>query len=363
MTRLGDQLREERERRGIILEKVSESTKIRKDYLLALERQDWDALPGNVFTQGYLRTYAQCLGLDPTFLLKAYARERRISGLDDPTVSGSDDSDGAKAILKRLARTRGVDSRRFGAGSKWIGVGLVGAAAGAVAVWFVLHLLRSTPKEGAPSGTQVRAEPRSTVPPSRPDVSDGTDAFRGYSPGEEGARRARGADASGEVAAPGVRTNEVGLAKQASANHLESPPHPEEPRSATGQLRASPNQANEPGPVTRAKASHLQISESGVGTSVVNRRLVGEGNRFEEGTVAWFWTRVLGGRRGDTVHHVWLHQGRVIAAVELKVGGSQWRTQSRRPLTKGSLGDWTVEARDAWGALLASSRFTCVPPR
>ena len=50
-----------------------------------------------------------------------------------------------------------------------------------------------------------------------------------------------------------------------------------------------------------------------------------------------------------------------MAAVEdLAIGGSHWRTYSRKALHQGLTGTWTVEARDAEGNVLASSTFTCV---
>ena len=113
-------------------------------------------------------------------------------------------------------------------------------------------------------------------------------------------------------------------------------------------------------PPEPSSASHLSVEDFGVGTNVVDRRLVGRGDRFREGTVVWFWTRVLGGRPGDKIRHVWLHAGRSVAVAELDVNGANWRTQSRRPLPEGSTGDWTVEARDPEGNVIASAAFTCV---
>ena len=92
----------------------------------------------------------------------------------------------------------------------------------------------------------------------------------------------------------------------------------------------------------------------------MKHRLVGGGDRFREGTVVWFWTSVAGGRSGDKIRHVWLHQGLSVAEVDLKLKSAQWRTQSRRPLPKGLTGNWTVEARDAEGHVIASTDFTCV---
>jgi hypothetical protein len=107
-------------------------------------------------------------------------------------------------------------------------------------------------------------------------------------------------------------------------------------------------------------ASHLKVREFGVGTDVIDHRLVGRGERFREGTIVWFWTSVLGGQPGDKIRHVWLHGGRPIAVAELSVDGPQWRTQSHRALPEGLTGDWTVEAHDPEGRVIATVGFACV---
>ena len=302
VTPLGEQLRAARERRGAVLEEVSEATRIRTHYLEALERHDWKALPADVFTRGYLRTYAQYLGLDQEHLLRAYVRERRLAGVDGPATQGRDEPDAARAFLERLAETKGIRVRRFGTRLKWIALGLSAAGIGALAVWAFLHLLwpawsASTAMEAPP-----RAEPPSAIAPPP----------------------------------AGATTSPASEPVPTPPSELARPPEP-------------------------PSASHLQVQEFGVGTDVRHHRLVGRGDRFRDGSTVWFWTNVLGGRRGDTIRHVWLHEGRTIDEAELPVRGAQWRTQSRRWLPKGSTGDWTVEARDSEGHVIATADFTCVP--
>ena len=60
----GDRLRREREMRGITLEEITESTKISRRHLEALEGEHFDQLPGGVFNKGFVRAYARFLGLD-----------------------------------------------------------------------------------------------------------------------------------------------------------------------------------------------------------------------------------------------------------------------------------------------------------
>lgn len=63
-SRIGTILREARKRRKIDLSEVEAATKIRVRYLQAIENDEWDALPGGVYTRGFIRTYAAFLGLD-----------------------------------------------------------------------------------------------------------------------------------------------------------------------------------------------------------------------------------------------------------------------------------------------------------
>ncbi len=61
---IGTILREARDRREIELTEVEATTRIRLRYLRAIENEEWDVLPGGVYTRGFIRTYAAFLGLD-----------------------------------------------------------------------------------------------------------------------------------------------------------------------------------------------------------------------------------------------------------------------------------------------------------
>jgi transcriptional regulator with XRE-family HTH domain len=61
---IGARLREEREKRRLTLAQVSETTKIRAPYLQALENDDLSAMPSTAQARGFMRLYAEFLGLD-----------------------------------------------------------------------------------------------------------------------------------------------------------------------------------------------------------------------------------------------------------------------------------------------------------
>jgi transcriptional regulator with XRE-family HTH domain len=73
---LGEQLRTQREKKGITLEQAAADTRIREKFLQALEAGDYPSLPGAVYTRGFLRNYAEYLDLDAEALLTLYQRER-----------------------------------------------------------------------------------------------------------------------------------------------------------------------------------------------------------------------------------------------------------------------------------------------
>ena len=60
----GGRLRTEREAREISLEEIARVTKISIHLLHAMENDDWEALPGGIFTRNFIRLYAGHIGLD-----------------------------------------------------------------------------------------------------------------------------------------------------------------------------------------------------------------------------------------------------------------------------------------------------------
>jgi len=67
---IGEYLRRARLLRRLSLDDVSEELHIRLEYLQALEHDDWDRLPGEVYGQGFLRSYARYLDLDADALVQ-----------------------------------------------------------------------------------------------------------------------------------------------------------------------------------------------------------------------------------------------------------------------------------------------------
>ena len=64
MFEIGNSLREARVRRGIEFAQAEQATKIRSKYLRSLEEERFELLPSETYVKGFLRTYADYLGLD-----------------------------------------------------------------------------------------------------------------------------------------------------------------------------------------------------------------------------------------------------------------------------------------------------------
>lgn len=77
MSSFGEELKRERELREITLREISEATKINLRYLDALERNEFERLPGGVFNKGFVRAYAEYIGIDPETMVNAYLLEQR----------------------------------------------------------------------------------------------------------------------------------------------------------------------------------------------------------------------------------------------------------------------------------------------
>jgi cytoskeleton protein RodZ len=119
MFQIGPSLREARTRRGFSPGDVHKAVRIRERYLTALEEERWEMLPGDAYTKGFLRTYAEFLDLNGQLYIDEY--NARVAQRDDEPL--------VPEVLKKQGRAGGILFRTIGT------VLLVGAAIGGVAVW------------------------------------------------------------------------------------------------------------------------------------------------------------------------------------------------------------------------------------
>ncbi|HXX57127.1 MAG TPA: RodZ domain-containing protein [Thermodesulfovibrionales bacterium] len=73
---IGEILKKKREALGLDLKEIGASLRIRNEYLQALEEENFEKLPPEVYIRGYIREYADLLGIDPEPLISAYAKQQ-----------------------------------------------------------------------------------------------------------------------------------------------------------------------------------------------------------------------------------------------------------------------------------------------
>ena len=83
MFEIGNTLREARQRQGLDFPQAETATKIRAKYLRALEDERFDILPTPTYVKGFLRTYAEYLGLDGQLYLDEYNSRFLVPGADE----------------------------------------------------------------------------------------------------------------------------------------------------------------------------------------------------------------------------------------------------------------------------------------
>lgn len=76
---VGSTLRRQRESRRMGIVEVSRATRIPVATLEAIEHDHFDDLPGEVFVRGFLRSYAQVVGLVPEEIVARYSSSRRVA--------------------------------------------------------------------------------------------------------------------------------------------------------------------------------------------------------------------------------------------------------------------------------------------
>ena len=94
-------------------------------------------------------------------------------------------------------------------------------------------------------------------------------------------------------------------------------------------------------------------------TAVQDRMPVGESATFPA-TVGqiYFWTKITGASGEITVKHVWVHDGKEMATVDLPVKTSAYRTWSAKKIPPSWTGSWEVRVVGPDGTTLATVPFT-----
>ncbi len=117
---LGEELKKAREESGAKLADVTAQLRIREDHLRALEEENFDELPGEVYVLGFIRTYATHLNLNASDMISRFKASRQPVVLDDGPTQEELENEPISTALK-------------------IGLGVAG-----VIVFYIMWLLASS---------------------------------------------------------------------------------------------------------------------------------------------------------------------------------------------------------------------------
>jgi cytoskeleton protein RodZ len=155
MFEIGNSLREARVRQQLELGEVELATKIRARYLRALEEETFDALPAQTYVKGFLRTYADYLGLDGQLYVDEFNSR-----------FGADGDEPREPVVPR--RTSSISRQHRRLERRWIAFALTGIAA--LVVFFIAAWkFGGNPNEPIPN--LVTSNPTSSqkvLPPATP---------------------------------------------------------------------------------------------------------------------------------------------------------------------------------------------------
>ena len=82
MFEIGASLRHAREQQGLTLAEIERTTRIRERYLAALENERFEVLPGDTYAKGFVRQYAEALGLDGNLYVREL--EEQLAAREPP---------------------------------------------------------------------------------------------------------------------------------------------------------------------------------------------------------------------------------------------------------------------------------------
>ncbi len=168
MFEIGHSLREARVRQQLELSEVELATKIRARYLRALEEEGFDALPAQTYVKGFLRTYADYLGLDGQLYVDEFNSR-----------FGTDTEEPREPVVAR--RTSNVRRQHRKLERSWVAFALAGIAmvfAFTIAAWkFGGNGSQQIPNLGTTTTRQSKGQKPAT--PTKPLKTQAT-SFRLY---------------------------------------------------------------------------------------------------------------------------------------------------------------------------------------
>ncbi len=238
---IGAMLREERERRGLVLDDIAQQTRISLSSLQGIESGLSELLPHPVYTKGFIKVYAQFLGMDLTEALSDFAIG---------TPGGHYRPVYRQAVPEREADHSEVRALRSGNRLGIAAVALLVAAAGAT-YWYFSHTAGSAPATQSAGSQELDARLAPEEPAEAAESVLESEAVANVEPEFEPAQDAAPAAAVEPTVAAAVK------------------PEPVQPASAASPKPATPAQPAQPTAVTPSQQAQASAEQSAASSILV----------------------------------------------------------------------------------------------
>lgn len=160
MQNLSDILRDAREKKGLSVKDVEKGTSIRAIYIQAIDEGNFSILPGEVYLKGFIRNYANFLGLNGQEMVNMYRQSQT------PEVAPP---------VEQPKNERKRQAAKGGSGGKWL-LAVVVIFLFAGAAWIGVSFLNNSPTPSAPppkpapQAQSVQPSPTPAAPTPAPSV-------------------------------------------------------------------------------------------------------------------------------------------------------------------------------------------------
>lgn len=147
---VGSQLKAGRERLGLSLSDIAEKTRVPMRHLQSIEQSNFDALPGQTYTLGFARSYANAVEMDATTISEAMRLELARSGHEgyQAPAQNYEPTDPARVPSKTLA---------------WTSAAIAAVALAGYLIFRSLTLTDSAPAD-KPVASPISVKPAATAP-------------------------------------------------------------------------------------------------------------------------------------------------------------------------------------------------------
>ena len=160
MQNLGELLRDEREKKGLSLKEIENAISIRTLYISAIEEGNYNIIPGEVYLKGFIRNYANYLGLNGQEMVDLYRRSQNPVAENLPVASDSVENPAIHA--KQITNNNSA---------KWLIISMLSVCVVGLAWW----LLASPKSATEPQvNTQAQTSPVTPIEPLPPKATQTT---------------------------------------------------------------------------------------------------------------------------------------------------------------------------------------------